>query len=39
MQANGLPVVAQAVPPANYIFSQLLTVAARIAVWKAAAQL
>jgi hypothetical protein len=25
MQANELPVVAQAVPPANYIFSQLLS--------------
>jgi hypothetical protein len=29
MQANELPVVAQAVPPANYIFSQLLTLGAR----------
>jgi hypothetical protein len=32
MQANELPVVAQAVPPANYIFSQLLTVAAPMRV-------
>src|ERR1039457_6460628 len=33
MQANDLPLVAQAVPPASYIFSQLLTVPALMEHW------